>query len=81
MIPMRNNPLARLVNALNARQNPMAMIQQMAANDPQMAQFLNMVQGKSPGQLRQIAENMARERNVSINDVIRSLGINNASYK
>lgn len=81
MIPMRNNPLAQLVSALNARQNPMAMIQQMAANDPQMSQFLNMVQGKSPGQLRQIAENMARERNISINDVIRSLGINNASYK
>lgn len=73
-MPM-NNPVFSLVNAMQSGRNPMALVQQMAARDPQMRQFMQMVNGKSPEQLRQMAENMARERGVSINDVARQLGI------
>ena len=60
---------------VNMGQNPMGYLQRMAQNDPQVNQFMKMVNGKSPQQLRQMAENMAKERNISINDVIRQLGI------
>ena len=73
-MPM-NNPVFALVNAMQSGKNPMALVQQMAARDPQMRQFMQMVNGKSPEQLRQMAENMARERGTTINDVARQLGI------
>lgn len=73
-MPM-NNPVFALVSAMQSGKNPMALVQQMAARDPQMRQFMQMVNGKSPEQLRQMAENMARERGTTINDVARQLGI------
>lgn len=78
---MQNDPMGMLVNAINAGQNPMAALQMMAGLNPQLAQAVQMLQGKSPAQLQQMAQNMARERGISINDLIRQLGINNTSYK
>ena len=76
-----NNMLSILVNAVNSRQNPLGVLQQMAGGNPQAAQAFNMIRGKSAAELRQMAENMAKERGVSINDVLRQLGINNASFR
>lgn len=73
MYPM-NNPMIALVNAAKNGGNPMQMIQQMAGQDPQMRQFMQMVNGKSPQQLRQMAENMARERGTNVEAVIKQLG-------
>lgn len=70
-----NNPLNLMMNILRRGGNPMSIAQQMANSNPQMRQFYNMVNGKSPAQLKQMAENMARERGVNINDVARQLGI------
>lgn len=76
-----NNPLMAMLNALRSGGNPMALIQQMAMQNPEMRQFMQMVQGKSTAQLKQMAENMAKERGVSINDVARQLGITIPSDK
>lgn len=76
-----NNPLMAVINAMRKGGNPMTLIQQMAMQNPQMKQFMQMVQGKSTEQLRQMAENMAKERGVSINDVARQLGITIPSDK
>ena len=73
MFPM-NNPVIALVNAAKNGGNPVQMIQQMAGQDPQMRQFMQMVNGKSPQQLRQMAENMARERGTNVEAVIKQLG-------
>lgn len=73
MFPM-NNPVIALVNAAKSGRNPMQMIQQMAGQDPQMRQFMQMVNGKNPQQLRQMAENMARERGTNVEAVIKQLG-------
>lgn len=73
MIP--NNPMAMLMNAVRGGGNPAALIEQMAVSNPQVKQAVNMMRGKSPQQLRTMAENMANERGVSINDVARQLGI------
>ena len=55
--------------------HPMALFQQMAAQNPRMSQGLQMVRGKNKSQLRQMAENMARERGTSLEAVAQSLGI------
>lgn len=73
MLPM-NNPVIALVNAAKNGGNPVHMIQQMAGQDPQMRQFMQMVNGKNPQQLRQMAENMARERGTNVETVIKQLG-------
>lgn len=65
-----------LLNAARSGGNPMKMIQQMAMQDPRIAQAQQMMQGKSPQQLRAMAENMASERGTTVQDVARGLGIN-----
>lgn len=72
---MMNNPVMMLLNAARNGGNPMQLMQQMAMQDPRIAQAQQMMQGKSPQQLRQMAENMARERGTDLQSVARSLGI------
>ena len=77
----QNNPLMMLVQAMNSGQNPRALMQQMARQNPQIAQAMQLMQGKSPQQLQMMAQNMAKERGIDINEMIRQLGINNASMR
>ena len=81
MNTMMNNPMMAMLNIMQRGGNPMGFLQQMAGNNPQMRQFMQMINGKSPAQLRQMAENMAKERGVSVNDVARQLGITIPSDK
>lgn len=70
-----NNPMIALVNAAKNGGNPMQLIGQMAGADPQMRQVMQMLNGKSPKQLEQMARNMAKERGTSVENVIRQLGL------
>ena len=70
-----NNPLMMLIQAAQNRLDPIQLLSQLAGNDPMMAQAIKMVQGKSPDQLRRMAENMARERGTSPEAILRGLGI------
>lgn len=72
---MMNNPIVTLLNVARNGGNPMQLMQQMAMQDPRIAQAQQMMQGKSPQQLRQMAENMARERGTTVKDVAQRLGI------
>ena len=72
---MMNNPIMALLNVARNGGNPMQLMQQLAMQDPRIAQAQQMMQGKSPQQLRQMAENMARERGTDLQSVARSLGI------
>ena len=65
--------LRQMVQLVMNGGNPMTMLQQMG--DPRAMRALNMLQGKSPAQLQQMAMNMARERGTTVEDVARSLGI------
>lgn len=71
-----NNPAFQMINAMRRGANPAAVIQQMASRDPAVRQLMQMINGKNPDQLRQMAENMARERGTTVQDVAKSLGIN-----
>ena len=79
MAPM-NNPVIALVQAMQQGRNPMVLMQTMAQQNPQVAQALQMMQGKSPQQLQSMAQNMARERGVDLNQMLRQMGIK-TSYR
>lgn len=70
-----NNPLQLLVAALQRGADPTQMIAQMARSNPQMAQAAQMISGKSPQQLQQMAINMCRERGTTPEAVLKSLGL------
>lgn len=72
---MMNNPMMALMQAMRSGGNPMTLLQNMARTNPQAAQAMRLIEGKSPQQLQQIANNMAKERGTSINDIARQLGI------
>lgn len=72
---MMQNPLLMAMQMLNSGQNPASMLQQAAARDPRMAQAMQMMRGKSPQQIEQIARNMARERGIDINALAQQLGV------
>ena len=74
MMPM-SNPLAAMAQLAKTGGDPMQMVRQMAGRDPRMRQFMQMVNGKSPLQLRQIAENMAKENGTTVEEIARTLGI------
>ena len=72
---MMNNPMMQIMSAMRSGQNPMQMMQRMAMNDPRAAQAMQIIRGKSPQELQQIARNMARERNINIDELQRSFGM------
>lgn len=75
MPPMMNNPMMEMLQMARNGGNPMQMLQQMAGQNPQAAQAMRLIQGKNPQQLRQIAENMAKERGVDLNQMAHQMGI------
>ena len=77
----QNNPLMNVVAAMRSGGNPAQFLGAMAQNNPQMAQAMQMIQGKSPAELREMAMNIARERGLDINEVARSLGISIPSQR
>ena len=72
---MTNNPIFNLMNLARTGGNPMTLMQQMAGRNPRAQQALQMVQGKTPDQLRQMAENMAKERGTTVDEIARGLGL------
>lgn len=76
MNPMNNNPLMALMQFSRSGGNPMQMLSQMAARDPRAAQAMKLIQGKSPQELRQVAENMAKERGMTLDEIARQMGVN-----
>lgn len=69
------NPALQVLDAMRRGQNPKQILMGMARNNPQVNQVMQMMQGKSPEQLRQLASNMAAERGTTLEDVARQLGL------
>lgn len=72
---MINHPVISILQAMRMGRNPNQMIMQMAQQDPRIKQVVEMMRGKNPNQLQRIAENMAKERGMTVEDVARQLGI------
>lgn len=71
MNPQMNPMIGMLIQAVMSGANPMQFIQQMSQSNPQMSQLMNIVGGKSPSELQQIATNMAKQYGMTPEDVIR----------
>lgn len=74
-MPPMNNPMMAMLQMARNGGNPMQMLQQMAGQNPQAAQAMRLIQGKNLQQLRQIAENMAKERGVDLNQIAQQMGV------
>lgn len=73
--PLMNNPIAMMATAMRKGWNPISALQSLAMQDPQAAQFVKMVQGKNPAQLKQMAENVAANYGTTVDEVARRLGL------
>ena len=70
--------LMQLMGMLQQTNNPMAMIQQMAGQNPLMGRALRMGQGKSVEELQGIAQNLAKQRGMDgnqFNQFLSSFGL------
>lgn len=70
-----NNPLMSMLGLMRSGGNPIGMLQQMAGADPQYRQIMQMVQGKSEPQLREMVMGIARNQGVNVEQMARSMGI------
>lgn len=70
------NPFMLALQMAQSGQNPMQMLQNMAGSNPQLRQAMNMLNGKNPAQLRQVAQNMAKERGMDLEQFAQSIGLN-----
>lgn len=72
MNPMMNNPM---IQAAMSGASAMQFLQQMAGQNPMVSQAMSLIQGKNTEQLQQIAENMARQRGTTIEEIARQYGL------
>ena len=55
--------------------NPMQMLSQMAQGNPQMAQAMQMLEGKSSEQIQQMVQNMANQNGIDLNALAAQFGL------
>ena len=68
---MNMNNVKQIYNMLRYSNNPNQLINQMASQNPQLAQTLNLV--KSNGNYEQVFRDMCKERGVNADDFINQL--------
>lgn len=70
-----DNPLLTAISMVRSGRDPSDFLGKLATQNPQIYQYFQITNGKSSQQLRSIAENMARERGISIQELANSLDI------
>ena len=70
-----SNPMQFIASQLRRGMTPNAILSRMAQHDPRVAQVMQITRGKSNAEMRQYAENLARERGVDLDSFVRSMGI------
>jgi Flp pilus assembly protein TadD len=71
---MMNNPM-QLLSMFRNSTNPMAILQQIANNNPQMRELITNLQGKTPLELENYARNIAKSKGVDLNQFLNQYGI------
>ena len=72
MMPM--NPL-QVIQALQQGANPNQLMMQLVQQNPAVRQAMQMVNGKTPDQIRDMAQQIARQRGIDLTQLTRQLGI------
>lgn len=75
MNPMANNPVIKLVQMMKGGGNPQQLLQQLAGQNPQAKTVLDMMQAGNSQGLKEMAMNMAKERNTSVEEIAKQLGL------
>lgn len=70
-----NNPMMAMMQASMSGMTPMQYLQQRMGQNPQIAQAMNLIQGKTPEQLHKIADNMAKQRGTTVEEIARQYGL------
>ena len=68
------NPL-QMFNLLSKAKDPMNLLQQMISNNPQLKRVVEVINGKSPQELRQYVENTAKTQGVDLAQLAQKLGL------
>lgn len=68
------NPM-QLIQMIRGGGNPQQMLSQMGRQNPVVGQVMQMCNGKTPGQMREMAYETAKERGVDINQLADQMGI------
>lgn len=69
------NPFQMLQMFKNSN-NPMAVVKQIANNNPQMQGLISNIEGKNPKELEQYARNLAQSKGVDLRQFMGQYGIN-----
>ena len=72
---MNNNPMNQIMNALRQGVNPNQIAMQLAQNNPSVRQAMQLVNGKTPAQVRDMAFQMAKQRGVDLYQLAQNMGI------
>ena len=64
-----HSPIMRIASLVNAGQNPMALINQLSCQNTPIMQGMSLIQGKNETQLRMMAQNLAKERGIDLNQL------------
>lgn len=75
MPQMGNNPIMQVVNMLKNSNNPSAMLNQMAGQNPAIKQAMDMVNGKNPSQMGELINNLAQQKGVDVSQLAKSIGM------
>ena len=76
-----HSPIMQLANLARAGQNPMGLIQQLGGQSAPIMQGLNLIQGKNEAQLRTMAQNLAKERGIDLNQLASVLNLTLPRYR
>lgn len=68
------NPL-QMLGALQKAQNPMALLSQLAGQNPQLKRVVEVMNGKSPKELEQYVRNTAKTQGVDLNQLAQRMGL------
>lgn len=71
MIPM--NPM-QIIQAVQNGANPNQLIAQLAQNNPAIRQAMQMINGKTPDQIRDMAQQRAKQMGVDLNQMAQQWG-------
>lgn len=65
----------QMLKAIRSQPNPTHGLMQLAQQDPRVRQVMQMVNGKTPAEMEQIARQMAEQRGVDLDQIAQQLGM------
>ena len=65
----------QMLKTIRSQPNPTHGLMQLAQQDPRVSRVMNMMNGKTPAEMEQIARQMAQQRGVDLNQLAQQLGI------